>query len=390
MSVEIVGFGLDDKKNIKKFAEFPWNHYKDDPYYVPNLKGELLGNKILSIKGILTADHPYHEGAVVYHWLAYKDNKIAGRIAAAVNRDYNEYKKTKIANFSFFESIDDKEVATALFKEAGKWAKEKGMKTLRGPGAYSNATHEPYQTCLVEGFDDSPCLEMTYNYKYYPDLYEGFGFKKAKDYVAITMPTDHPESHREERLMKMLRKKHKFETRPINPKKMKEEVTNHIVRIYNEAWAENWGFMPIKEAEADAMADVLLLIASPDLIRFAMIDGKEVAVVGFLPDLHEAFALRKSIFGNSDIVRLIRMFLTKTKIERYRFMFIGVLPEHKNTGADALLSFEIRTHIFKSLPKAKRLEASLLLEDNHSVINLAKRRGGGEVYKRYRVYDYKL
>jgi len=389
MSIEIVGFGLEDKKNIKKFAMFPWKHYKKDPHYVPRLTGELLGNKLLGMHGLLTDQHPYHEHAEVRHWLIYKSGKLVGRVSGAINQEYNKLHDIKLANFGFFECINDEDVSKALLDTVCNWAREKGMEVVRGPGAYSNITHEPYQCCLIDNFHDDPCLEMPYHHPYYASLYEKYGFKKAKDYFAIEMSKHHPYTEKETRLMGLVKKRYKLETRPLNMKNMKKEV-HTIVRLYNESWLNNWGFLPIKESEGDALADTLMLIAVPELIRFAMIDGKEIAVVGFLPDLHEKFVRKKSLFGNSDIIRIARMYLGKKNIERYRFMFLGVEPEYRHTGADSLLSFEIRLNLDKVRPKAKRVEASLLLEDNHAIINLAQKRGMGHINKTYRVYDYKL
>ncbi|MES0490261.1 MAG: hypothetical protein ABUK01_09730 [Leptospirales bacterium] len=389
MDVDIIGFGLEDKKNIKKFAMFPWKHYKKDSLYVPQLTGELLGNKLLSMKGIFTADHPYHENVKVHHWLAYKNGKIAGRVSGALNHEYNKAHKTKLANFGFFESIHDEEVSKALLDSVCNWAREQNMDTVRGPGAYSNITHEPYQGCLIDNFHDAPCLEMPYHYPYYAALYEKYGFKKAKDYYAVEMSRHAPFIERENRLMQLIKKRHKMETRTLNMNNVQEEVQT-IVRLYNDAWVDNWGFLPIKDSEADALADILRLIAVPELIRFAIIDGKEIAVVGFLPDLHEKLARKKSIFGNSDLVRVARMYLGKKNIERYRFMFLGVDLKYRHTGADSLLAFELRSNIGSIRPKAKRVEASLLLEDNYAILNLAAKRGMGHIYKTYRIYDFQL
>ena len=386
--IKIVGFPIEDRKNIKKFVKFAWKFYKDDPIWIPPLNADLLGNKLLGIKGLMTPDHPFHKHAEVYHWMAYRDGKPVGRIAACVNHAFNRYHKTKVGNFGFFECIEDYEIAKLLLDHAAQWLRDKGMEIMRGPGNYSNATHD-IQGCLMDNFYDPPTIELVYNKFYYAYFFEKYGMKKAMDYIAIEMPIEHPYIYREEKQLEKIKKRLKVETRQINMENLEEEV-HTIVRLYNECWKENWGFLPITDEEAQALADVLKIVAVPPLIRFALIGGKEVAVVGFLPDFNELLARKKSLLGNSDIVRILRMLLFKKRIKRYRFMFLGVLSKYRHLGLDSLLTMECRIYIRKMRPKPMRAEASLLLEDNYPVINLAVKRGFGHVYKRYRIYDYKL
>ncbi|MDH4262639.1 MAG: hypothetical protein OEV78_06310 [Spirochaetia bacterium] len=390
MSVKLIDFGLENKKLIKKFVKFHWTHYKGDNHFIPQLNGELLGNKLFSMKGVLTPEHPLHQHVEVHHWLAYKNGKIAGRIAGGINRRFNEFHNIKSASFSFFESIDDQEVADELFQAVAKWAKNKGMEDLRGPGGqYSNATHEPWQGCLIDNFHDDPCLEMPYHKFYYASLMEKHGFRKIKDYYAIQMSKHHPFTESEGVFMNRLKKRSNVQTRAMDKNNIKGDVLK-IIEIYNESWKNNWGFLPVTKEEGEAMAEMLTMIAVPELIRFAMVDGKEVAMIGFLPDLNETFALKKSIFGNSDLVRLLRMFSNRKKIKRYRFMFLGVMPEYKKRGFDGILSFEVRTNLDIVRPAADRVEASLLLEDNIPIIQLATDRGMGHIYKTYRIYSKEL
>ena len=118
MSVVLVDFGLDNRKLLKQFARFPWRHYSLSEKYIPQLNAELLGSRLLGVKGLFTKEHPYHKHAKVRHWLAYENGKIVGRISASVNSVYNDHHKTQIGNFGFFESIKDDKVSTALFAAA--------------------------------------------------------------------------------------------------------------------------------------------------------------------------------------------------------------------------------------------------------------------------------
>ena len=161
MITQLVAFGLDNKKLLKKFVRFAWKHYSIGEKYVPQLNAELLGNRLLGVQGLLTEQHPYHKNATVMHWLAYQDGKIVGRISASVNAVYNKHHHTSIGNFGFFESIKDENVSSALFGAAADWLREQGVKTMRGPGQYGNATHE-IQSWAMNSFHDAPTVELTY------------------------------------------------------------------------------------------------------------------------------------------------------------------------------------------------------------------------------------
>jgi hypothetical protein len=230
---------------------------------------------------------------------------------------------------------------------------------------------------------------MPYHKYFYASLMQKYGFHKIKDYFAVLMSKHHPFTESEGMFMERLKKRSNIQTRPMDKNNIRADVLK-IVEIYNESWKNNWGFLPVTKEEGEAMAELLTMIAIPELIRFAMVDEKEVAMVGFLPDLNEAFALKKSIFGNSDLVRLLRMLIFKKNIKRYRFMFLGVLPKYKNRGLDGILSFEVRNNLGSVRPKADRVEASLLLEENQPIIDLALDRGMGHIYKTYRIYSIDL
>lgn len=388
MTITIEPIELGNQQGLKKFLAFGINHYKGNPYYVPPLKAEMLGNKLFGVKGIMTAEHPFHKNAEVMHWLARKNGKPVGRIAAAINENFNRYHKQKIGNFGFFESIQDEEVSGMLLNTAADWIKAKGMEIMRGPGNYSNATHD-YQGCLIDNFHDYPVVENLYNHWYYAHLFEAFGCKKVKDYYAMQLPSKNPYTVREANAMGFVKKKTKAETRGLDMSKLESEVAL-IADIYNQAWSENWGFLPLSYDDIDIIAETFKTVAIPKLVRFAMIDGKEVAVTGFLPDVFQLFQKRYYPFGNSDILRFIRLLTMKSKIRRFKFFILGVVPEHKNRGLDALIVFEVREELAKISDEPLMVDASLLLEDNHPVINLVQRRGLGHVYKTFRIYDYEL
>jgi GNAT superfamily N-acetyltransferase len=376
-----------DSPKLKEFVQFPWELYRKDPCWTPPLNADLLGNKLLGIKGILTSRHPYHRSAEVTHFLARKNGSTVGRISAAVNHEYNDYHKTKIGSFGFFETIEDYEVAKALLDKARDWVKRRDMHVMRGPGEYSNATHER-QGILIDGFEYPPTVELTHNPPYYQHFLEKYGFVKAKDYLAHKIIVTEELLARAVPFAKRLARKVSPDvtTRRIDLKNLKSEVSV-IVDIYNQAWSHNWGFLPLTNDDADVIANSLSIIADADIIYFAYIGKKPIAVMGNIPDPFYALRPRWKWYGDSDLVRLTRLLLIRRNIPRVRSMFFGIIPEYQGTGIPTLLIMDVAKGMLKN--NYKIMEASLLLEDNSKIINFIEL-FDGEKYKVWRIYDLPL
>ena len=370
---------------IKYFARFPWTLYRNHPLWTPPLTGDLLGNRLLKLKGILTPEHPYHQHAQVTHFLAWRGDKAIGRISAAVNARFNAYYGVKIGFFGFFEVIDDFEVAKVLLDKARNWIQERGMDVMRGPGEYSNATHER-QGILIDGFEYPPTVELTHNPAYYQAFLEKYGFTKAKDYYAYILDIQAPPPPRLEDFAKICQKRRSIETRQLVMKNLLEEV-RLIVRIYNDCWSKNWGFLPITEEEADALAESLRLVADPGLVRFAYVGGEPAAVMGAFPDPYYALRPRWRWYGDNDVIRVLRLLRTKRHIPRIRLMFFGIRPDYREIGIDAILYNEVKEYAMRR--GYRECETSLLLEDNHLIISPSEFMGARR-YKTWCIYDLNL
>lgn len=380
----VEGFGLGDRR-IREFAMLPWRLYRGDCCWTPPLNMDLLGNKLLGAKGLLTAEHPYHQEAEVTHFLARRDGRAVGRVSAAVNRRFNDYYGTKIGSFGFFEVERDYEAAAALLDAARDWVTERGMTAMRGPGEYSNATHER-QALLVDGFEYPPTVELTHNPPYYAEFIERFGLAKVKDYVAYMIDLEKLPLERVAHLAAEVRQRERIVTRCADMKRFTEEV-RLIVRIYNEAWKDNWGFLPITDGEADALAESLKPIVDPGIVRFAYIDDEPVAVFGGIPDPNWALRPRWKWYGDSDPVRLARLLAMRRHIPRVRIMFFGIRPEWRRIGVDAVLFHELFEY---GIPRGyTHGEPSLLLEDNDMIIRPSEAMGGRH-YKTWRIYEMPL
>jgi len=370
---------------LKVFAEFPWRLYRGDPCWTSPLRGDLLGNRLLGLVGLLTREHPYHRHAEVTHFLACHGERPVGRISAAINYRFNDHYGVRFGFFGFLETIKDYEVAKTLLDRAREWVKERGMTVLRGPGEYSNATHER-QGILIDGFQYPPTVELTHNPPYYGEFLERYGFHKARDYYAYILDIQTPAPPRLKKLAEQVRLRRDIETRPLVLKELLAEV-RLIVKIYNESWAQNWGFLPITDEEANTLADSLRLIVDPGLIRFAFVKGEPAAVLGAFPDPYYALRPRWRWYGDSDLVRVARLLRMRRHIPHIRLMFFGVCPGFRCLGIDALLIDEVKAYAMQR--GYRKCETSMLLEDNHLVLRPSEFMGA-QRYKTWRIYDLPL
>ncbi|MFW6150075.1 MAG: N-acetyltransferase [Chloroflexota bacterium] len=370
---------------IKAFVDFPWRLHRHDRCWTPPLRGDLLGNRVLGLVGLLTPLHPYHRHAEVTHFLAWRDGKPVGCISAAINRRFNDHYNTCTGFFGFFDVTPDYNVAAALLDRARSWLEDRGMTVVRGPGEYSTTIHER-QGILVDGFRYPPTVELTHNPPYYREFLERYGFVKAKDLHAHLVDVRAPTPERLARLAREVNRRGNIETRALDPKHLLSEV-RLIVNIYNRAWAHNWGFLPITDEEAGALANSLRPVIDPGMVRFAFYRGEPAAVLGAFPDPYQALRPRWRWYGDSDLVRVARLLWMRRRIHVLRLMFFGICPEYRKLGIDALLFSEVKE---QALEKGYRqCEASLLLEDNHLVLSPCEFMGARR-YKTWRVYDLPL
>ena len=384
--LSIEQFGLGDER-IREFEELPWRLNHGDPCWTPPLRADLLGNRLLGTKGLLTAAHPYHRYAEVTHFLARRDKRAVGRVSAAINHRFNEYYGVgmKLGFFGFFEVEEDYEAAAALLDAARDWIADRGMLAIRGPGEYSNATHER-QGVLVEGFEYPPTVELTHNPPFYGEFLERWGLEKVKDYHAYLIELDYSRQAELKKLAARVEREGRVTTRVARMDHLNEDI-HLIIDIYNEAWATNWGFLPVTPEEADTVADTLKPIIDPELVRFAFYDGEPAAVLGGFPDPNWALRPRWKWYGDSDAVRIARLLAVRRHIPRVRLMFFGIRPAYRRHGVDALLYSKTLEYALK---KGYRwVEPSMLLEDNNLVLSASKFMGGRK-YKTWRIYERTL
>lgn len=360
------------KADERRFVDFIYDHYRGYEHWVAPLR--LERHKLID-----TRKNPFYRHAERELFLAERDGRIVGRIGAIVNQSHNRHHRDRVGFFGFFECIDDQAVAAALFEAARGWLRERGMDAMRGPA--SPSVNDEYGL-LVQGFDSPPAVMMPYNPPYYARLLEGCGLCKAKDlyaYRGVTQATlDLPKM---QRASEVLRKRSGLTYRSLAMKDFPAEI-ERIKRIYNRAWEDNWGAVPMTDAEFDALAKDLKLIVRPELVVIAETAGGDVAGFGLsLPDIN--MALRESRSGRL-LPGLWRLLTRRSRIDRIRILVCGVLPEYRRTGAAGVLFHELASRA-GALGYA-RGEAGWILEDNVMMIRAAEAMAGARD-KTYRIYQ---
>lgn len=364
------------------FITFPWEVYKDNPYWVPPLINER--------KHFLDPEkNPFFDHAKAEYFMAFRGDQPVGTIAAFTNMAYNEFQDLNVGFFGFFEVLDDREGAHALLRAAEDWTRKAGHDAIMGPAQFST-NDEAF--LLIDGFDDPPRALMTYNPPYYQALIESAGFPKAMDVWAYSINVHDfiqqmPEKL--ERVVQKVKEKGRFHIRPVQIKDWDREV-ERVKKIYHGSWERNWGFVPFTDAEFDQFTDNLKPILDPDLTLVVEVDGEAVGFSLSIPDLNQPLLLaypRKSVPEPFTMLKLLWHWKVRKQIDWLRVVALGVLPEFRARGLDALMYLETAK---RAAPKGyKWAEMSWILENN-MMMNRAIQMLGGEVYKTYRMYEKKL
>jgi GNAT superfamily N-acetyltransferase len=357
-------------KDLHDFVVFPWQLYGRDPHWVPPLIGETK-------KLFRPETNPFFAHGEIEPYLARRDNRVVGRIAAIRNRVHEEFHEEPVGFFGFFECEDDPEVAMGLLGTVRAFLRTRKLERMLGP---ANPSTNDECGVLVEGFDRPPMVMMSHALPYYGPLLERCGLTKAKDLYAYYLEADQIPERLEEAVALVRRRIPEVQLRPIELKHLDREVDVFRV-IYNQAWEKNWGFVPMTEAEIQHMARQLKPVVDPTLVRIAERDGRPVAIALGLPDVNTAI---RHANGKLFPLGLLKILWYARRLKRMRLLALGVLPEYRRTGIDVLLYHSI----FKDgLAKGYRAgEFSWILEDNVAMQRPIEKIGAKR-YKTYRMYQ---
>src|SRR5579863_2913583 len=366
----------------RRFVDLPYELHRGNPNWTPPLRRDI--HTLLNRRR-----NPFFDHGEAEFWLAWRDGKPVGRISAQINRLHLETHRDETGNFGMLEAVDDPAVFAALLDTAGAWLRERGMRRLVGP--YNLSMNDEIGV-LVSGFDTPPMVGMPYAPPYYAERLEEAGYAKAKDLHALRVAvaelvTEH--LVQVERVTEQLRAAGRMGQRFLEPKRFAEEM-RLALDIYNDAWVDNWGFLPVGEREANALIKQLAPILPPQGVIFGLADGEPAAMLVALPDLNELLAdLNGRLFPFGWARLLWRLRFRRPKAAR--IILAGVRRRYRNSA----VSMALVTLMLGTLLKVGRerdvelVEMSWILEDNKASLDgcIAI---GARLAKLYRIYGRNL
>ncbi|MBN1876137.1 MAG: N-acetyltransferase [Anaerolineae bacterium] len=383
MSGNIIVTPVDTPEARHAFIDFQWEVYQNDPYWVPPLRSDC--EKLL-------AHHPFHEHAKVRYFLARRDGKIVGRIAAIINPNHNHHWSENIGFFGLYEVLEDREASDMLLKAAEDFVRGEGLDAIRGPASFS--TNEECGL-LVDGWNGPPLIMMTYNPRYFVNFIEDAGYFKAQDLYAYIVDLTRYKldgsgvNPKVLRVAEKVRQRTEINVRPINMQDFDAEATR-FKDVYNAAWAKNWGFVPLTEAELEHEIMALRPVIDPATVFFAEKNGKTVGAMVPLPDLNQPLRRAYPRPGVPEwwtMLKFLYRWKVRRQVDTIRAFAGGVIEEYRGVGVDAVLFLEtLLSALRQGYTKA---EISWVLESNIPMRQTAEN-FDGEIYRTYRIYEKKL
>jgi len=360
-------------RDREAFIRLPWRIYENDPRWTPPLLADQR-------KFFDPARNPFFEHAEVALFLALDAaGRPAGRIALTVDRAHNDFHAEQTGFFGFFEAVDDPRAGRCLLDHARQWFKSRGLLKMAGPMNLST-NHE----CglLIEGFDSLSTLGIPYNPPRYQEILEGWGLKKARDLVSLSLvPTAVPEYL--ERAVARIARRNRFSLRPFSMDRFEAEL-DLLWEIYNSAWEKNWGFVPMTRKEFLFAANDMKAIVRPGLCFIAEVEGQPAGFSLTLPNINP---LLKELDGRLLPFGWLRFLLGKKRIDSFRVITLGIKKPFRRMGIDVAFYHATYRELVKI--RASQVEMSWILEDNIPMLDPIRRIGGKE-HKRHRLYERHL
>lgn len=374
-SIEILPVALTDRNRIERFLKVPWYIYREhypSPHWVP---------PILSVQRQFLNPHinPFFEHAECSFWIAQVGNRDVGRIVAVDDADWVRVNGDKTGYFGFFECPNEPEIAHALLNTAFNWLKQRGMKGVIGP---LNLSTNHQSGLLVDGFDSPPGIEMPFNPRYYEDLLKTYGLKKHKDLWQWRIHEGSIPA-RVEKLSQRVKTRNRIRIRTMDIKNWDAEI-NRMLEIYNDAWIDLWGFVPLSEKELRYIAANLKRVIHPNLALVAELEGQPVAVCITIMDINPLLQKLNGRLFPTGLFRLFWDIKVRQKINSGRLIIAGIKNGYRQRGIGSIMYVE--TH--KAITKLgwKYADIGWTLEDNNDV-NSAIESMEGKKIKTFRIYS---
>jgi GNAT superfamily N-acetyltransferase len=359
--------------DVRRFLKVAYPIYEGDPHWVAPL--------LMDVEKVFTDANPLFGHAEMKLWVAVRDGRDVGRIAGVIDQHHLQYHHDGAAFWGFFETVDDPAVSEQLFNTVRAWARAKNCQQLLGP---MNPTTNDECGLLVDGFNSPPVFMMTYNPRYYEDLIEGAGFQKARDLLAFYIDLAKCPMDRLGRVAEKVRSRNPgLVFRPVHRRALRNDLEK-VKDIYNSAWAENWGFIPMTDPEVDFLASRLKPLFCEGLVWLTEDAGAPVGFLLAIPDYNVAMQPLRGHLISPGLVRALPYFLGWKVPPIARVITLGVKTEHRGRGLESVMLYEgLQVGYRLGLQGA---EASWILEENVPMRRMLEV-FGARVYKTYRLYE---
>ncbi|MFH1084776.1 MAG: hypothetical protein V1772_03315 [Chloroflexota bacterium] len=365
---------LASRRQVRAFVELPFALYHHCPQWVPPLVGDVY-------RALDPRRHPFYQHSAAAYFLAEDNGRLVGRIAAMDNRRHNEYRGSHTALFGFFECCEDGAVARALFDAAVAWARARGLRDMLGPKGLLRADG---MGILVEGHAHRPAVGIPYNLPYYGRLIEDIGFAKEIDYHSGLLRAEYRLPARILELAERVKERRGFRILTFRTKNELRAWAPAIRQVYNQAFAQVWGFYPMGKEDLQATVRGLMAIADPRLVKLVL---KDEAVVGFLlayPDISAGLQAARGRLWPLGWWHILR---AQCRTRWINVNGLGLLPEYQGLGANAVLYAELQASILAR--GADYADLAQVAETNAQSMGEMKALGV-EWYKRHRIYRREL
>lgn len=366
---------LANKRQVEDFLRLPFSIYEDIPHWVPPLQAD----ERLRLN---PERFPFYQHSEAAFFLAYEGSRPAGRLAVLDHRRYNEFNKTNTAFFYLFECEDNREAANALFDRAFDWARSRGLEQVVGPRGF---TPLDGQGLLVKGFEHRPAFGLPYNPTYYVDLIEAQGFVKEAESVSGYLGTDLPFPARIHQLAERLAQRRGLHIFKCQTRKDLRKVVFHLKELYNDLLEGTQGTIPLTPSEMDVMANQLIWLADPKLVKLVMKDDRPVGFLLAYPDISPAL---QQTHGRLFPLGWLTLLFELRRTDWININGAGLLPEYRGSGGTAILYSEM----FKSVsenPRYRHAEAVQIGVENENM-QREMENFGIDFYKVHRTYSKEL
>lgn len=329
--IEIRKVDTDNKKQVKEFIQFHYDLYKGNEFWVPPFRSDVA--MMLNRK-----KHPFYLHSEADFFTAWKNGKMVGRIAALINRPFNEYHNEKVVSFFLFDAVNNQEVVDALFDQVKNWGLERGMTKIVGPKGFS--LFDGYGM-LVSGFNKRQTMNMSsYNFPYYQTLVENYGLTKANEFLTMGFDlTTYELPEKVVRVAEIVKKRGVLHVLTLKSRKELYARAREIAELYGKTFENNWEYYPMADAEINFLIDNVIKLVSLDMVKFiANTDGEMVGFLLTFPDMSAAMQRHN---GYLTPFLIVDMLIEMKRTRSAALNGVGILEEYRNKGGDALLMQEM-------------------------------------------------